>query len=89
MVSNVFDSWLGNLRRNQEFVAKHELFVETESVLILREFIPHRSEDRGTFFCCMLEGCVEVVSLGISLVNCVPDDLLNSGRSEPGFTIQQ
>jgi hypothetical protein len=37
----------------------------------------------------MLEGCIEVMGLGVSLVDCISDDLLNSLRSEPGFTVKQ
>lgn len=88
MVSNVFGRRLGNLGRDQEVVAEHELFVEAESILVLRKFIPHRSNDGGTCFGCVLESCIEVMNLGVSLVNCIPDYLLDSFRSEPGFTVE-
>jgi hypothetical protein len=69
VVNNVFGRRLSNLGCDQEFVTEHELFVEAESVLVLRELIPHRSDDRGSFFGCVLEGGIQVMSLRVSLVD--------------------
>jgi hypothetical protein len=55
----------------EELVAKHELLVETESHLILWELVPHRSDDRGSFFSCMFKCRVEIVSLRVSLMDSI------------------
>jgi hypothetical protein len=47
------------------------LLIKRESCRILREFIPHWSDDWGAFFSCMLKSRVKVVSLSVSLVNSI------------------
>ena len=75
------------LRGHQELIAEHELLVEGEGHLVLRELVPHGSDDWGALLGSVLESRVEVVSLRVSLVNRIEDDLLDSLGSGPGLTV--
>ena len=87
MINKVLLSGSTRLRRHEELVAKHELLIEAKCHFILRELIPHRSDNRGTFLSCMLKSRVEVVSLCVSLVDRIENYLLDSFRSCPRLAV--
>ena len=76
-------SWLADLRRYKNVGSKHELVVEIEGMDILREFIPHRSDDRSSMGHALVEEVVEIVGLLVSLVNSLLDDVLDARTLKP------
>ena len=71
VINQILLCWCTCLGHYKELVAKHELLIQRESCRILRELIPHRSDNWGAFFSCMLESRVKVVSLSVSLMNSI------------------
>lgn len=87
MVLNVLKVWCCRFRNNEERFAKHELLIKAERVRILRELVPHGSDDRYSCKRGLAECRVEVVRLCVSLIDCVSNHFLDSWRTKPWLAV--
>lgn len=87
MINDVILGRFSPLRAHKHAITKHELLPQTWRQRIVRELIPHRSNDRPAVVVGLLERGIEVVSLCITLFDCVKNNLLDPLRPGPWLTI--
>lgn len=87
MEHNIVGRWFTGLWRNQHTITEHELRVETKGHPVVRELVPHGSDDGPTIVSCLLECRVQVMRLGVSLFNCIQDNLLDASVTSPRLAV--
>ena len=89
-INSVHSDWcwfrLTDFRSNKDVVTPHKLSGYTKSVGISWKLVPKRSHDLISKLCGNPELGVKVMHKGVSLVDCLADNILNALRLVPWFS---
>ena len=82
----VLSHGVADLGRHKDVGAPHELVVQVKGLAVLGELVPHGADDGETVLRGLEEQVVEVVGLGVPLLDGGKDGALDAGRLEPRLT---